>query len=429
MGNCLDVPPKVDDFVSSKGHSVVGGEKGGKTKQDSNPRTALEARKCPPKRRPVLSILTFIEKGRTGKLPSRISESEILPSPHVKALSFSELKNATRNFRPDGLLGEGGFGYVYKGWLDEQTLTAAKPGSGIVVAVKKLKPQGFQGHKEWLSEVNCLGQLHHPNLVKLIGYCLDGDNRLLVYEFMPRGSLENHLFKRSAQPLSWETRVKVAIGAARGLCFLHSSESQVIYRDFKASNILLDSEFNAKLSDFGLAKAGPTGDQTHVSTQVMGTHGYAAPEYVATGRLTAKCDVYSFGVVLLELLTGRRAVDNTKTGIEQKLVKWSQGHLDDKRKIFRIMDTRLGGQYPRKGACMAATLAMDCVSSDPKSRPHMDEVLAILEELPSPKCMFISSPSEKPTIPSPYAKSPACHDTLTPRGSPLPAHMKSPKAR
>ncbi|GMQ10539.1 hypothetical protein CsSME_00053496 [Camellia sinensis var. sinensis] len=388
-----------------------------------------QARKCPPKRRPVLSILTFIEKGRTGKLPSRISESEILPSPHVKALSFSELKNATRNFRPDGLLGEGGFGYVYKGWLDEQTLTAAKPGSGIVVAVKKLKPQGFQGHKEWLSEVNCLGQLHHPNLVKLIGYCLDGDNRLLVYEFMPRGSLENHLFKRSAQPLSWETRVKVAIGAARGLCFLHSSESQVIYRDFKASNILLDSEFNAKLSDFGLAKAGPTGDQTHVSTQVMGTHGYAAPEYVATGRLTAKCDVYSFGVVLLELLTGRRAVDNTKTGIEQKLVKWSQGHLDDKRKIFRIMDTRLGGQYPRKGACMAATLAMDCVSSDPKSRPHMDEVLAILEELPSPKCMFISSPSEKPTIPSPYAKSPACHDTLTPRGSPLPAHMKSPKAR
>lgn len=178
-----------------------------------------------------------------------------------------------------------------------------------------------------------------------------------------------------------------------------------------------------------MAKAGPTGDQTHVSTQVMGTHGYAAPEYVATGRLTAKCDVYSFGVVLLELLTGHRAVDKTKTGIEQKLVKWAQGHLDDKRKIFRIMDTRLGGQYPRKGACMAATLAMDCVSSDAKSRPHMDEVLAILEELPSPKCMFISSPSEKPTIPSPYAKSPACHDTLTPRGSPLPAHMKSPKAR
>ncbi|KAL6997361.1 putative serine/threonine-protein kinase pbl3 [Sarracenia purpurea var. burkii] len=191
------------------------------------------------------------------------SEGEILSSPHVKALSFSELKSATRNFRADSLLGEGGFGYVYKGWLDELTLTATRPGSGIVVAVKKLKPQGFQGHREWLSEVNYLGQLHHPNLVKLIGYCLEG----------------------SAQPLPWETRVKVAIGAARGLSFLHGSESQVIYRDFKASNILLDSEFNAKLSDFGLAKAGPTGDQTHVSTQVMGTHGYAAPEYVATVTL------------------------------------------------------------------------------------------------------------------------------------------------
>ena len=154
-------------------------------------------------------------------MPSPRSEDEILSSPNVKALSFSELKTATRNFRPDSLLGEGGFGYVYKGWLVEQTLTAARPGSGIVVAVKKLKPQGFQGHKEWLvgfshnplnssfvfycihlqisswlqSEVNYLGQLHHPNLVKLIGYCLDGDNRLLVYEFMPRGSLENHLFK------------------------------------------------------------------------------------------------------------------------------------------------------------------------------------------------------------------------------------------
>ena len=179
------------------------------------------APKCQNKPPPILTIRSFREKGRTGKISSTRSEDEILSSPNVKALSFSELKTATRNFRPDSLLGEGGFGYVYKGWLVEQTLTAARPGSGIVVAVKKLKPQGFQGHKEWLvgfsytplnsyfvfycihlqisswlqSEVNYLGQLHHPNLVKLIGYCLDGDNRLLVYEFMARGSLENHLFK------------------------------------------------------------------------------------------------------------------------------------------------------------------------------------------------------------------------------------------
>ncbi|CAA3016208.1 probable serine threonine- kinase PBL3 [Olea europaea subsp. europaea] len=139
-------------------------------------------------------------RGKDGKcsidsLPTPRSEAEILSSANVKSFSFNELKNATRNFRPDSLLGEGGFGYVFKGWIDENTLTAAKPGSGIVIAVKKLKPEGFQGHKEWLTEVNYLGQLHHPNLVKLIGYCSEGDNRLLVYEFMPKGSLENHLFR------------------------------------------------------------------------------------------------------------------------------------------------------------------------------------------------------------------------------------------
>nr|XP_016514903.1 PREDICTED: protein kinase 2B, chloroplastic-like [Nicotiana tabacum] len=134
-------------------------------------------------------------KKRTGIVPSPRSESEILSSPYLRALLLSELAKATNNFHRDCLLGEGGFGYVYKGWLCEETLTASRPGSGLVVAVKKLKPRGLQGHKEWLSEVNYLGQLRHPNLVKLIGFCLEGENRLLVYEFMPRGSLENHLFR------------------------------------------------------------------------------------------------------------------------------------------------------------------------------------------------------------------------------------------
>lgn len=394
MGNCLDSPQQVDSFVVDKANS--------------------EDTKRPDKPPQILTILPLSERGRSGKIPSPRSEDEILSSPHLKALLFSELKNATRNFRPDGLLGEGGFGCVYKGWLDEQALTAAKPGCGIAVAVKKLKPQGYQGHKEWLSEVDHLGQLHHPNLVKLIGYCLEDDNRLLVYEFMARGSLENHLFKRSAQPLPWETRVKVAIDAARGLSFLHNSESQVIYRDLKASNVLLDSEFNAKLSDFGLAKAGPTGDQTHVSTQVMGTHGYAAPEYVATGRLTAKCDVYSFGVVLLELLSGRRAVDKEKVGVEQKLVDWAKSHLDDKRKIFRLMDTKLGGQYPRKGALILATLGMSCVNLDSRSRPPMDEVLRILEKIPSLKCVSVGSPWDRQTLACPVSKSPRQLDLPSP---------------
>nr|DAD28201.1 TPA_asm: hypothetical protein HUJ06_029669 [Nelumbo nucifera] len=218
------------------------------------------------------------------------SEGEILLSSNLKSFSFNELKMATRNFRPDSVLGEGGFGSVFKGWIDEHAFTAAKPGTGIVIAVKRLNQEGFQGHKEWLAEVNYLGQLYHPNLVKLIGYCLEDEHRLLVYEFMPRGSLENHLFRRGSyfQPLSWNLRMKVALGAAKGLAFLHSAETKVIYRDFKTSNILLDSNYNAKLSDFGLAKDGPTGDKSHVSTRVMGTYGYAAPEYLATVMILGK---------------------------------------------------------------------------------------------------------------------------------------------
>lgn len=393
MGNCLGSSAKVDTAQSSHVTSASGVSKF----SSRNSRSSVSS----------LTVPSFSELSNSSSLPTPRTEGEILSSPNLKAFSFNELKNATRNFRPDSLLGEGGFGYVFKGWIDENTLTAARPGSGMVVAVKKLKPEGFQGHKEWLTEVNYLGQLHHPNLVKLIGYCLEAENRLLVYEFMPKGSLENHLFRRGPQPLSWAVRMKVAISAARGLSFLHEAKSQVIYRDFKASNILLDADFNAKLSDFGLAKAGPTGDRTHVSTQVMGTHGYAAPEYVATGRLTAKSDVYSFGVVLLELLSGRRAVDKTKVGIEQNLVDWAKPYLGDKRKLFRIMDTKLEGQYPQKGAFTAASLAMQCLNNEAKTRPKMADVLAALEQLESPKNAATLSLSDQ---------------SLTPRRSPMRQH-------
>lgn len=419
MGNCLDSSAKVDTSQSSHATSGSAVSKlSSKTSRSSAPSS--------------LTIQTFSETSNASSLPTPRSEGEILSSPNLKAFTFNELKNATRNFRPDSLLGEGGFGYVFKGWIDEHTFSAAKPGSGMVVAVKKLKSEGFQGHKEWLTEVNYLGQLHHPNLVKLIGYCLEGENRLLVYEFMPKGSLENHLFRRGPQPLSWAIRIKVATGAARGLCFLHEAKSQVIYRDFKASNILLDAEFNSKLSDFGLAKAGPTGDRTHVSTQVMGTHGYAAPEYVATGRLTAKSDVYSFGVVLLELLSGRRAVDKSKVGIEQNLVDWAKPYLGDKRKLFRIMDTKLEGQYPQKGAYTAATLALQCLSTEAKVRPKMAEVLATLEQLENSKNAGRTSQSEQHTG-APVRKSPMRpHNSprnLTPGASPLPSYRQSPRVR
>ncbi|KAI5079302.1 hypothetical protein GOP47_0004781 [Adiantum capillus-veneris] len=253
----------------------------------------------------------------------------------LKAFSYNDLKAATRNFRPESFLGEGGFGIVYKGYVDEHTLVPSRPGQGMAIAIKKLKLEGVQGHREWLAEVHYLGALHHPNLVKLIGFCAEDCNRLLVYEYMPRGSLENHLFRkgRHIATMPWETRMRIAVGAAKGLAFLHVAERQVIYRDFKASNILLDNQYNAKLSDFGLAKDGPMGDDTHVSTRIMGTYGYAAPEYLATGHLSARSDVYSFGVVLLEILTGLKTVDNNRPSGEEKLVDWAKPCLDNKRQM------------------------------------------------------------------------------------------------
>ncbi|XP_065869875.1 receptor-like cytoplasmic kinase 176 [Euphorbia lathyris] len=311
------------------------------------------------------------------------TEGEILQSGNLKSFSYTELKAATRNFRPDSVLGEGGFGCVFKGWIDEHTLAPAKPGTGMVIAVKKLNQEGFQGHQEWLAEINYLGQLDHPNLVKLIGFCLEDDHRLLVYEFMPKGSLENHLFRRASyvQPLSWKLRIKVSLDAAKGLAFLHSDKAKVIYRDFKASNILLDSNYSAKLSDFGLAKDGPTGSKSHVSTRVMGTYGYAAPEYMATGHLTKKSDVYSFGVVLLEMLSGRRAIDKNRPTREQNLVEWARPYLNSKRRIFQVMDSRLEGQYSVKDALKAANLAVQCISLEPRFRPKMEEVMKALEQL------------------------------------------------
>jgi len=261
-----------------------------------------------------------------------------------------------------------------------ETLLGKTPGSGVMVAVKSLKPDGLQGHREWVAEVDFLGQLHHPNLVKLIGYCIEDDQRLLVYEFMTRGSLENHLFKRTI-PLPWSNRIKIALGAAKGLAFLHNGPEPVIYRDFKTSNILLDSEYNAKLSDFGLAKAGPQGDKTHVSTRVVGTYGYAAPEYVMTGHLTSKSDVYSFGVVLLEILTGRRSMDKKRPSGQQNLVAWARQFLADKRKLDLLVDHRLERQYSIKGVQKVSQLAYNCLSKDPKSRPTMDEVVRVLTPL------------------------------------------------
>ncbi|XVF83361.1 hypothetical protein PTKIN_Ptkin16aG0480000 [Pterospermum kingtungense] len=302
-------------------------------------------------------------------------------SDHVAAhtFTFRELAAATKNFRADCLLGEGGFGRVHKGRLES---------TNQVVAIKQLDRNGLQGNREFLVEVLMLSLLHHPNLVNLIGYCADGDQRLLVYEYMPLGSLEDHLhdLPPDKRQLDWNTRMKIAAGAAKGLEYLHDKANPpVIYRDLKCSNILLGDGYHPKLSDFGLAKLGPVGDKTHVSTRVMGTYGYCAPEYAMTGQLTLKSDVYSFGVVLLEIITGRKAIDSSRAGGEQNLVAWARPLFKDRRKFAQMADPLLQGQYPVRGLYQALAVAAMCVQEQPNMRPLIADVVTALTYLASQK--------------------------------------------
>ncbi|GAA0158795.1 hypothetical protein LIER_38726 [Lithospermum erythrorhizon] len=325
---------------------------------------------------PRLSLTDFSNISNSTISTEDLSIS--LAGTNLHPFTVQELKVITHSFASCNFLGEGGFGPVHKGFIDDKLRPGLKTQP---VAVKLLDLDGGQGHREWLTEVIFLGQLRHSNLVKLIGYCCEEEHRLLVYEYMPRGSLENQLFRRYSVSLPWSTRMKIAVGAAKGLAFLHEADKQVLFRDFKASNILLDSDYTPKLSDFGLAKDGPEGDKTHVSTRVLGTHGYAAPEYIMTGHLTTASDVYSFGVVLLELITGRKSVDKTRPSREKSLTDWARPQLKDPRKLRRIMDPRLEGMYSEAGAQKAAALAYQCLSHRPKARPTMRVVVDTLEPL------------------------------------------------
>ncbi|XP_058755993.1 probable serine/threonine-protein kinase PIX13 [Vicia villosa] len=318
---------------------------------------------------------------------SRVREDEefpygqILDAANLKVFTLAELKAATRNFRPDTLLGEGGFGSVYKGLFKERA--TSKRDENSTIAIKKLNSNSTQGFVEWQSEVNFLGRLSHPNLVKLLGFGREDGELFLVYEFLHRGSLDNHLFGRGSNvhPLSWDRRLKIMIGAARGLNFLHSLEKKIIYRDLKPSNILLDKAYTAKLSDFGLARSIPSDDRTHVSTQIVGTRGYAAPEYIATGHLYVKSDVYGFGIVLLEILTGKRICEILRLSEPKSLRDWLKSNLLNRAKSRSNMDAKLEGRYPPNLASQVAQLALKCIQTEPKIRPSMKEVLETLESI------------------------------------------------
>ncbi|KAG8070658.1 hypothetical protein GUJ93_ZPchr0006g42574 [Zizania palustris] len=345
-----------------------------------------------------------LKKSESNKLPrvssnhKRSSEAAASTEPPKanppktgKAFTFRELAIATNNFRSDCLLGEGGFGRVYKGQLE----------NGQLVAVKQLDLNGLQGNAEFLVEVMVLGLLRHPNLVSLVGFCADGDQRLLVYEYMALGSLADHLLDNTPEqvPLSWHIRMKIAHGTAKGLEYLHEKANPpVIYRDLKSPNILLDEEYNPKLSDFGLAKLGPLEGKTHVSTRVMGTYGYCAPEYIRTGQLTTKTDVYSFGVFLLELITGRRAVDTTRPAGDQVLVKWAKPMLKDRRRYHELLDPLLRGDYPKKHLDQAVGVAAMCLQEEDSVRPYMSDAVVTLGFLAEMPAVDKNKQAEEPSV-------------------------------
>ncbi|XP_077252593.1 putative serine/threonine-protein kinase PBL10 [Tasmannia lanceolata] len=323
--------------------------------------------------------------GSTSDLDLPTPLRRILDSFEFRNFTHDELRAATGNFRDR--LGEGRFGCVYKGQIQEMDETRITTGLGLDVAVKKMnisdQQQIERQKEEWMAEVKYLRHLQHPNIVKLIGYCEENIDRLLVYEYMPNHSLDSHLFNRGRDqpPLSWVTRMKIALGIAKGLAFLHSQVPQVIFRDCKSSDVLLDSDYTAKISDFGLAMDGPTGNRSYVLTDRLGTFGCCAPEFFKPGHLTARSDVYSFGVILMEILTGCQARDTRDTKVEE-LVDWAPPILSDKNTRFSILDSRLGGQYSQNSASMVAEIALDCIQKDWELRPHMDYIVEKLEVLP-----------------------------------------------
>ncbi|XP_059652207.1 probable receptor-like protein kinase At5g18500 [Cornus florida] len=324
------------------------------------------------------------EEGSSGSIsvykPSS-SHPRTAPSPLTGLPEFShlgwghwftlrDLEVATNRFSKENVIGEGGYGVVYRGQLI----------NGSPVAVKKLLNNLGQAEKEFRVEVEAIGHVRHKNLVRLLGYCIEGMHRMLVYEYVNNGNLEQwlHGAMRQYGYLTWEARMKILLGTAKALAYLHEAiEPKVVHRDIKSSNILIDEEFNAKVSDFGLAKLLGAG-KSHVTTRVMGTFGYVAPEYANTGLLNEKSDVYSFGVVLLEAITGRDPVDYGRPSQEVNLVDWLKMMVGTRRSE-EVVDPNIETRPSTRALKRALLTALRCVDPDSDKRPKMGQVVRMLE--------------------------------------------------
>ncbi|XP_031120499.1 probable LRR receptor-like serine/threonine-protein kinase At1g05700 [Ipomoea triloba] len=307
------------------------------------------------------------QQGPIAKIESqRMLGKEVALELELKSQQFtySSILKMTNNLKT--ILGKGGFGTVYLGYKGD-----------CPIAVKMLSPSSVQGYKEFQAEASLLVNVHHKNLTSLVGYCMDGHNLGIIYEYMANGNLANHLSEKSSQNLSWKKRLQIAYDAAQGLEYLHHGcTPPIVHRDIKCTNILLDDNFRAKLADFGLSRIFPVDGSTHVTTVVAGTRGYLDPEYYKSSRLTEKSDVYSFGVVLLEIITGRRALgENDYIHVS----KWVSGMLD-KGGIGLVVDSRLRGDFNADCAWRGVEVAIACVSPQPTKRPTMTFVVSELKE-------------------------------------------------
>ncbi|XP_057769861.1 receptor-like protein kinase FERONIA [Salvia miltiorrhiza] len=328
------------------------------------------------RRRKMKDSATSVAKSSTGSSWSTAktsgSAAVSLPSDLYRYFSFDDIKTATRNFDHNFVIGRGGFGNVYKGLINNATTT---------VAIKRLNPSSSQGAREFLTEIEMLSKLRHLHLVSLIGYCDDNGEMILVYDYMAHGSLRDHIINNSENsPLTWKQRLQISMGAAKGLQYLHSgTKHAIIHRDVKSTNILLDHNWVAKISDFGLSKKGHSNDSfTHISTNVKGTFGYLDPKYLSTNQLTRKSDVYAFGVVLFELLSGRPAVDVRLDEEQHSLAGWARFCVREGQ-VDRLIDTNLAGQISAACLNVFVGIAGRCIHIQPLERPTMADVVMGLE--------------------------------------------------
>ncbi|XP_009603858.1 putative LRR receptor-like serine/threonine-protein kinase At1g07650 [Nicotiana tabacum] len=310
---------------------------------------------------------------KRGCLGEKVSADKELQGLDLQAGLFTlrQIKAATKNFDPENKIGEGGFGSVYKGLLSD----------GTVIAVKQLSSKSKQGTREFLNEVGMISAVQHPNLVKLYGCCIQGNQLLLVYEYMENNCVSRALFGKGPickMKLDWPTRRKICLGIARGLAYLHEESSmKIVHRDIKTSNILLDKDFNPKISDFGLAKLHED-DNTHISTRIAGTVGYMAPEYAMRGYLTSKADIYSYGVVALEIVSGKSNTNYRPAEDCVYLLDWAYV-MQERGSILELVDPDLCSNYSTQEAMVVLNVALSCTNASPTLRPTMSQVVSMLE--------------------------------------------------